>query len=75
MPGMATLTLRNPDDKPRTITLDAQSVFELPDGAPRELSLKAGYPDQRLKSLDLDAGKTVTVELQPFEVLVFNSGK
>ena len=73
MPGMATLTLRNPDDKPRTITLDAQSVFELPDGAPREFSLKTGYPDQRVKSLDLSAGKAVTVELQPFEVLVFDN--
>lgn len=74
MPGQATLTLRNPDDQPKSITLDAQAVFELPAGAPTKLSLKAAYKEQRVRTLDLTAGTPVTVELQPFEVLVFDSG-
>lgn len=73
-PGEAVLTLRNPDDRPQSIALDAQSVFELPAGAPREVLLKSAYQEQRVRVLDLGAGKPVTVELQPFEVLVFDTG-
>lgn len=66
-PGQAVLTLRNPDARP-------QSVFELAAGTPREISLKSAYQVQRVRSLDLTTGRPVTLELQPFEVLVFDTG-
>ncbi|MCC6124651.1 MAG: ThuA domain-containing protein [Pirellulales bacterium] len=72
-PRKAVLTLRNPDDQPREIALDAAVVFELPQGAPRKYALGAPYEDQRIKTLALEAGKTATVELEPFEVLVFDA--
>lgn len=34
--------------------------------------MKASYPDQRVKTLNLEQGKPVSLELQPFEVLVFD---
>jgi len=71
-PKGAILTLRNPSDKPTTITLDAKSVFELPVGANNTVKLKAAYADQRVRALTLIAGRPVKVELEPFEVLVFD---
>ncbi len=68
----AVLTLRNPSDKPSTISLDAQTVFELPAKALRTVRLKAAYLDQRVRLLALAAGKPVKIELKPFEVLVFD---
>lgn len=67
-----TLALRNPDDRPQTITLDAKTVFEPVPGTPAVFPMKASYPDQRVKTLNLEQGKPVSVELQPFEVLVFD---
>lgn len=72
-PRMGTLMLRNPSDQPGRITLDAATVFELPAGAPTRYALRSPYPDQRLSSLDLTAGAQKVVDLQPFEVLVFDA--
>jgi hypothetical protein len=72
-PQKAVLTLRNPDDQPREITLDASAVFELPKGAPVKYALSAAYEDLRVKTLALESGKNITVRLEPFEVLVFNA--
>jgi len=74
IPGQAVVTVRNPDDQPKSITLDAQSVFELPSNAPKAYKLRSPYKDQRVQLLELIAGQPVTVELKPFEVLVFDSG-
>lgn len=71
-PQGATLALRNPDDTPKTIALDAKTVFEPVSGSPAVFSMKASYPDQRVKNLTLKQGESVNVELQPFEVLVFD---
>lgn len=71
-PQGCTLALRNPDDQPRSITLDAKTVFEPVPGTPAVFPMKASYPDQRVKTLNLEQGKPVSVELQPFEVLVFD---
>ena len=76
-PRAATLMLRNPDDQPRTIELDADVVFELPNTfrtATPAFDLSSPYADQRLRTLRLVAGKKVTVTLEPFEVLVFDTG-
>lgn len=71
-PRGCTLALRNPDDRPQTITLDAKTVFEPVSGTSSVFPMKASYPDQRVKTLNLEQGKPVNVELQPFEVLVFD---
>ena len=72
-PRQGTLMLRNPDDQPRTITLDAEGVFELPAGAPKIYRLLSPYPDQRIQTLPLTAGTPQTVTLAPWEVLVFEA--
>ncbi|PTX98400.1 enterotoxin [Opitutus sp. ER46] len=74
-PRGATLTLRNPSDKPQEITLDAQSAFELPTDAPTKIDLRSPYADQRVQRLTLDGAKKQTLRLEPFEVLVFNAGR
>lgn len=70
-PEGATLTLRNPSDKPQGITLSARDAFELPAGAPKKYAMKSPYADQRMKALDLNDGEKVKIGLKPFEVLVF----
>lgn len=75
-PRQATLMLRNPDDQPRTIELDADEVFDLPRAtrtATPAFDLRSPYADQSLRELKLAAGTKVTVTLQPFEVLVFDT--
>jgi hypothetical protein len=73
--GQAVVALRNPDDAPKSIPIEAGAIFELPVGAPTSYALTSAYKDQRVQSLDLKVGNPVTIELQPFEVLVFDSGK
>ena len=65
--------LRNPDDKPQTMTLDAEVVFELPPNAPRNYALSSPYKDQRIQSLNLKARESHSLTLYPFEVLVFDA--
>ena len=72
-PRQGTLMLRNPDDQPRVIHLDAAVVFELPAGAAQSYALSSPYPDQRISKLEFAAGVTNTVTLEPYEVLVFDA--
>ena len=70
----AILSLRNPSDKPRSITIDIGKAFELPDGAAKKYSLKSSWKEDAGKeTIELSAGKTHTFELKPFEVLVFDA--
>jgi len=68
-----TLMLRNPDDKPHSITLDIADAFELPIGAAQIYNLVSPYKDQRVQALKAIAKRTLTVTLEPFEVLVFDA--
>ncbi len=68
-----TLMLRNPDDKPHSITLDIADAFELPNGAAQIYNLVSPYKDQRVQSLKAIAKRTLTVTLEPFEVLAFDA--
>ncbi len=68
-----TITLRNPNDIPQIYSLNISSAFELPEGACQEYLLKSPYPDQRLMQLDVTAKTPVTIDLKPFEVLVFDA--
>ncbi len=72
-PRKGTLMVRNPDDKPQSITLDAATAFELPAGAAQRYALTSPYRDQRVQSVALEAGKPQTINLEPFEVLVFDA--
>jgi hypothetical protein len=72
-PRQGTLMLRNPDDRPQTVKLDADTVFELPVAAAKKYLLKSPYPDQRVPTLTLVAGRPQPVTLEPFEVLVFDA--
>jgi hypothetical protein len=72
-PRKGTLMLRNPDDQPQTVTLDANTVFELPVGAAKNYALQSPYSDQRVQTLSLQAGQPQSLMLAPFEVLVFNA--
>jgi hypothetical protein len=71
-PHKGTLMIRNPDDKPQTITLEAPTVFELPADAAQIYALASPYPDQRMQTLTLSR-TSQTVTLNPFEVLVFDA--
>ncbi len=82
------LALRNPLDKPGTITLNIGKAFELPapvlpaqetqvqvpKGAARRYSLKSPWKkDLNKPAIVLIAGGEHTFELKPFEVLVFDA--
>ncbi len=68
------LALRNPLDKPATITLNIGKAFELPKGAARRYSLKNPWKkDIDKAAIMLIAGGKHTFELKPFEVLVFDA--
>jgi hypothetical protein len=69
-----TLTLRNPSDKPATISIDIASAFELPANAATKYALKSPWKTDVAKpAINLVAGKSITFELQPFEVLTFDA--
>jgi hypothetical protein len=72
-PRKGTLMVRNPDDKAQTMSLDVGTVFELPAGAATRYTLSSPYKDQRVQTLEVEAGTPQTIELQPFEVLVFDA--
>jgi hypothetical protein len=68
------LSLRNPKDKPGSITLEIASVLELPTDAARRYSLKSPWTkDVDSPPIELIAEKEHTFELRPFEVLVFDA--
>jgi len=68
------LALRNPLDKPGTITIDIGKAFELPEGAIQKYSLKSPWKkDTGKTAVGLTAGGKHTFELKPFEVLVFDA--
>jgi hypothetical protein len=63
--------LRNPDDQPRPFALDIGTAFELPAGAPIRYSLKSPWGEDASKAaLIVEAGKPVSIQLKPFEVIV-----
>ena len=72
-PRKGTLMVRNPNDQPQDIALDAATVFELPAGASRRFALSSPYRDQRIQNLLLEAGQPRNLRLGPFEVLVFDA--
>lgn len=72
-PRKGILTLRNPDDKPASLSLDIGQAFELPAGEVSEFTLTSPYPDQRIQKVEVKAGTPHVFMLEPFEVLVLES--
>lgn len=72
-PRKAILTLRNPNDQPQEIKLDAAKVFELPSFAAKKFTMTSPYADQRVQKVEMKAGTPTTFAMQPFEVLVLES--
>jgi hypothetical protein len=69
-PEKGLVTLRNPKDKPQSFDLDVQTVFELPDTAPRSFSSRVAWKNSTgPEALTLHAKQVHTFRLDPFEVL------
>ncbi len=72
-PQKAILTLRNPSDKPQSLTLDLGKVLELPAGAPRAYVGKSPWAEDAASGpLRLSAGEPHRFELKPFEVITLD---
>ncbi len=69
-PARATLTLRNPSDRWKTIALDPAVAFELPEGAPRRYRMRSPWgADRGQPPIDVEAGREHPFRLAPFQVL------
>ncbi len=72
-PAKATLVLRNPSDKPQSITLKLAAVFELPAGAAQTYTAKSPWKsDTARPALNLNAQAAHEFHLEPFEVLTLD---
>lgn len=70
-PRKAILVLRNPSDKPQSISLDAATIFELPADAAHVYALHSPWKEDRAKKIvRIAAGQSHTFTLGAFEVLV-----
>src|SRR6185369_14255658 len=68
-PRKGILTLRNPSDKPQSISLDVAEIFELPATAARVYSARSPWAaDAKTASITLTAGDKHIFELKPFQV-------
>jgi hypothetical protein len=68
--GKGILTLRNPSDKPQSISLKLAEVLELPAGAAQSYVVKSPWKeDTGRAAVRLNAEQPHTFELAPFEVL------
>ncbi len=72
-PAKATLVLRNPSNKPQSITLKLAAVFELPAGAAQAYTAKSPWKsDAARAALNLNAQTMHEFHLEPFEVLTLD---
>ena len=73
-PKKAILVLRNPSDKPQTISIDPEKVFELPTGAARTFTAHSPWKDDASEPpITLQAGTPHTFHLAPFQVLTLDA--
>jgi hypothetical protein len=75
-PHKAMLSLRNPNEKPQSITVDIGEVLQLPADAARTYRLSSPWRDQAGGSaIELTAGQPHEFQLQPFEVVVLDTAR
>jgi hypothetical protein len=73
-PQKGILTLRNPSNRPQTITLDITQVFDLPDGASQHYKAHSPWAaDASQPVIELSAGQLCTFHLEPFQVLMLEA--
>lgn len=70
-PAKGVLVLRNPSDRAQTFHADPAALFELPVGAATRFSVTSPRGETAVTSLE--AGKTASFALKPFEVLVLEA--
>ena len=71
-PEKGIVTLRNPSAQAQDWSFDVASVFELPVGAATKYTLVSPKGD-KLPEGTLEAGKPVTLRLEPFQVIVLEA--
>jgi hypothetical protein len=68
------LTLRNPDEKAQSISLDIRQAFELPPGVPDRFTLNSPWQEDAAEpSVEVTAGRPHSFDLEPFEVIVLEA--
>ena len=68
-PKKAILTLRNPSDRAQTFEFEPAKLFEIPGEWMRTLEARSPWNSDGVKpATRMEAGKTVSVKLEPFEV-------
>jgi hypothetical protein len=73
-PEKAVLSLRNPSVTSQTFNVDASQVFDLPDKAIRKfVFFNSGTDRPGEKKQTIASGKSFSINLQPFEVLVLDA--
>ena len=73
-PRKGILALRNPGEKPASLTLDLAVALELPEGAPRKYVLASPWKKETQRpKLTLEAGRAHALELAPFETRVLEA--
>ena len=69
-PRKGIISLRNPNDQPQTFSLDVQQALELPNGVTKKFVLKSPWKEDAGRApVSAEAGKPVTISLQPFEIV------
>ena len=69
-PEKGILVLRNPSDRPRSIMLRLQDVFELPEGAAQRYSARSPWAaDAGQVEFEIEAKEAHEFKMAPFEVL------
>jgi hypothetical protein len=72
-PRKGIVMLRNPDLQPHEFALDVAMAFELPLGAQKKYLFKSPWSENPAKpALRAEAGKSLRIMLEPFEVVVFD---
>jgi hypothetical protein len=72
-PRLGILTLRNPSDRPQSITLDPAEAFDLPARAPETYAARSPFRGFDFDPVILRAGTKRAFELKPFEVLTLEA--
>ncbi|MCB1220453.1 MAG: hypothetical protein H7A35_14980 [Planctomycetales bacterium] len=73
-PDGAVLTLRNPSTESRVVNLDMAELFDLNGLDAQIMTMTCPFTEQRVRQLDFGENGTLSLSLEPFEVLVFSTG-
>lgn len=68
-PKKGIIVLRNPSDHMQEFSLDVQTTFDLPLGAPKLYDTDSPWKDPSFPMTRLTAGKPRAISLLPFQVL------